>query len=116
MFEINFSKIKLSSIVHNETDNWNFPVAQWLRICLPMQGTRVQPWFRKIPHAAEQQTCVPQVLSVCFRACEPELLSLHATTTEAHAPTAHGTQQEKSLQWEARAPQPRVVSTHHNQE
>ena len=29
-------------------------VAQWLRIHLPMQGTQVEPWSRKIPHAAEQ--------------------------------------------------------------
>ena len=30
------------------------PVAQWLRICLPMQGTQVEPWSGKISHAAEQ--------------------------------------------------------------
>ena len=29
-------------------------VAQWLRICLPLQGTRFEPWSGKIPHAAEQ--------------------------------------------------------------
>ena len=29
-------------------------VAQWLRICLPMQGTRVRALVGKIPHAAEQ--------------------------------------------------------------
>ena len=29
-------------------------VAQWLRICLPMQGTQAESWSRKIPHAAEQ--------------------------------------------------------------
>ena len=38
-------------------------VAQWLRICLPMQGTGFKPWSGKIPHAAEQ-------------------LALWATTTE----------------------------------
>ena len=31
--------------------------------------------------------------------------SLRATTTEAHAPRAHALQQEKTPQWEARAPQ-----------
>ena len=31
-----------------------FLVVQWLRICLPVQGTRFKPWSRKIPHAAEQ--------------------------------------------------------------
>ena len=29
-------------------------VAQWLRICLLMQGTRVWAWSGKIPHAVEQ--------------------------------------------------------------
>ena len=29
-------------------------VAQWVRICLPMQGTRIDSWSVKIPHATEQ--------------------------------------------------------------
>ena len=29
-------------------------VAQWLRICLPMQGHGFEPWSGKIPHAAER--------------------------------------------------------------
>ena len=29
-------------------------VAQWLRICLPMQGHGFGPWSGRIPHAAEQ--------------------------------------------------------------
>ena len=44
-------------------------VAQWLRICLPLQGTQVRalvPWCRKIPHAAEQ-------LSPCATTTEPAL-------------------------------------------
>ena len=28
-------------------------VAQWLRICRPLQGHGFEPWFGKIPHAAE---------------------------------------------------------------
>ena len=39
-------------------------VAQWLRICLPMQGHRFEPWSRKIPHATEQ-------LSLCATTTEP---------------------------------------------
>ena len=39
-------------------------VAQWLRIHLPMQGTRVRALVRKIPRAAEQ-------LSPCATATEP---------------------------------------------
>ena len=40
----------------------------------------------------------PQLLSLCSGAREPQLLSLRATTTEAHGPTA------RALQWE-RLPQ-----------
>ena len=42
-------------------------VAQWLRICLPMQGTRVEALSGKIPHAAEQ-------LSPCATTAEPVCL------------------------------------------
>ena len=44
----------------------------------------------------------------------PQLLSLCATTTEAHTPRARAPQQEKPPQWEARAPQRRVAPTHCN--
>ena len=54
-------------------------VAQWLRIHLPMQGTRVRSLVREDPTCREQ-------LSPC------------ATTTEAHTPRAHAPQQEKPPQ------------------
>ena len=41
---------------------------------------------------------VPQLLSLRSRAHEPQLLSLWATTTEAHAPRARAPQQEKPPQ------------------
>ena len=41
-------------------------VAQWLRICLPMQGHRFEPWSGRIPHATEQ-------LSLCATTTEPAL-------------------------------------------
>ena len=41
-------------------------VAQWLRVYLPMKGTRVQTWSGKIPHAVEQ-------LSPCATTTEPAL-------------------------------------------
>ena len=90
-------------------------VVQWLRICLPMQGT--WPWSGKIPHAAEQLSpcgLVSQLQSLCSRAGEPQLLSPRATTTEARAPKARALQQEKLPQWEARAPQQRVAPARHN--
>ena len=54
---------------------------------------------------------VPQLLSLCSRACEPQLLSPRAT---ARAPTARAPHQEEPLQWEACAPQQRVAPTRHN--
>ena len=56
----------------------------------------------------------PQLLSLRSRAREPQLLSPHATTTEAHTPRARAPQQEKPPQWEARAPQRRVAPAHRN--
>ena len=40
----------------------------------------------------------PQLLSLRSRACEPQLLSPHATTTEAHVPRAYALQQVKPPQ------------------
>ena len=48
---------------------------------------------------------MPQLLSLCSRACEPQLLSPCATTTEGCVPRARAPQQEKPLQREARAQQ-----------
>ena len=45
------------------------------------------------------------------KARAPQLLSPHATTTEACVPRAHAPQQEKPPQQEARAPQRRVAPT-----
>ena len=52
---------------------------------------------------------VPQLLGLCSRACESQLLSPCDTTIEAHAPRARASQQEKPPQWEARTPQRRVA-------
>ena len=75
-------------------------VAQWLRICLSMQGTWVRALVWKDP------TCngATKPVSHNYWACMPQLLSPHATTTEAHAPRACAPQQEKPPQGEARAP------------
>ena len=45
----------------------------------------------------------------------PQLLSPHAVTTEAHAPSACALKQKKPPQWEAHEPQKRAVPTHPNQ-
>ena len=56
-------------------------VAQWLRIRLPMQGTRGRALVREDP------TCRGATHA-------PQLLSLRATTTEARTPRAHAPQRE----------------------
>ena len=40
------------------------------------------------------EACAPQLLSLCSRVSEPQLLSLRATTTEARTPRACGRQRE----------------------
>ena len=57
-------------------------VAQWLRIRLPMQGIRFEPWSRKIPHAVEQLSLCTTTTGLRSTAHEPQLLSPRATTTE----------------------------------
>ena len=75
-----------------------------------MQGTGVQALVR------EDRTCCGATKPVChnYWACEPQLLSLRATTTEARMPGAHAPQQEKPPQWEARAPQRRLAPARSN--
>ena len=82
-----------------------FLVAQWLRICLPMQGTRVQALVQEDP------TCggATKPVSHNYWAHVPQLLSPRATTTEVRAPRARAPQQEKPPQWEAQAPQWRIA-------
>ena len=57
---------------------------------IPGPGGSHMPWNNWV-HA-------PQLLSLCSRAHEPQLLSARATTTEAHVPRAHAPQQEKPPQ------------------
>ena len=96
-------------------------VVQWLRIHLPVQGTRVQSLIREDPTCcgATKPVChnyracalepashnywvrVPQLLKpVRSRACVLQLLSPCAATTEARVPRACALQQEKPPQLE----------------
>ena len=59
-------------------------------------GSSPGPGSSHMPRSNEAH--VPQLLSLCSRAHEPQLLSPHATTTEAHAPRAQAPQQEKPPQ------------------
>ena len=74
-------------------------VAQWLRIRLPMQGTRVRALVWEDPTCrGATKAGAPQLLCLRSRAREPQLLSPRATVTEAHVPRAHALQQEKPPQ------------------
>ena len=70
-------------------------VVQWLRICLPMQGT----WVRALVGEAP----------TCRGATKPLRHNYWARAPRACAP-----QQEKPPQWEACAPQRRVAPAHRN--
>ena len=76
-------------------------VAQWLRICLPMQGTRVRSLVWEDP------TCrgATGPLHHNYWACALEPMSHNYW---AHMPRAHSPQQEKPPEWEACTPQWRV--------
>ena len=54
-------------------------VVQWIRICLPVQGTGVRSLYGKIPLATDH-------LSPCTTTTESTLQSLGASTTEALVP------------------------------
>ena len=86
-------------------------VAQWLRIRLPIQGTRVRALVREDPtcHRATKPVrhnywaCTPESTSHNYRVRKPQLLSPRATTTEAHTPRA-STESASYNSW-ARVPQ-----------
>ena len=113
-----------------------YPVAQWLRIRLPMQETQVRSLVQEDPtcRGATKPVChnywacalelasqnywarTPQLLKPeRSRAPMLQLLSLHAATTEVRVPRACAPQEEKPPQWEARTPQQRVAPACRNQ-
>ena len=64
-----------------KTEHGASHMAQWWRICLPMQETLFNPWSRKIPHATEQ-------LSMWAATTESVRWSPGTTTTEHTHPGA----------------------------
>ena len=62
------------------------PVVQLLRVSLAMQGTPVWSLVREDPSCLGPQPRVPQLLSLCSRAQEPQLLNTWATTTATYLP------------------------------
>ena len=74
-------------------------MVQWLRIHLPLQGTWVQSLVREDPTC--RGATKPLGHNSCglhSRACKPQLLSPHDTTTEARVPRVRALQQEKPPQ------------------
>ena len=89
-------------------------VAQWLRICLPMQGTRVRPLVQEDPTCRGANkpmcrnywACALEPASHNYWAHMPQLLKpVHLE------PVLHN---EKPLQWEACVPQRRVAPARRN--
>ena len=82
-----------------------------------MQGTRVQSlvWENRICCGATRAQAL-QLLSLCFRARGPRVLSWCAATTEAHAPQEENQLQggASALQRGARALQQGAAPTHCN--
>ena len=72
---------------HRVGHDWNdLAAAEWIRICLPMQGPQVRPSSGKIPYATcrASKAHEPQLQKPTYsRAWEPQLLSSCAATTEA---------------------------------
>ena len=75
-------------------------------------GSSPGPGRSHMPRSNE--ALAPQLRSPCSRACEPQLLSPRATTTETRTPRARAPHQEKPPQWEARALQWRVAPARRN--
>ena len=70
-FELNGPfKIEIKNKNEILTKSQGFPsVVQWLKICLPMQGTQVQSLVWEDSGAkCWSKACVPQLLSLCSRA------------------------------------------------
>ena len=78
-----------------------FLLAQWYRICLPMQGTGFWSLIRKEPTCYRVTNSVqgPQLLSLYSRAQELEVLRPRATLLKPGHPRACALPQEKPPQW-----------------
>ena len=79
-----------------------------------MRRHRFDPWSEKIPHAVKQLSCVYHNYWAC--ALEPGSHNYWAHVLQLPKPVALGAcaPQEKPLQSEAWALQPRVVPAHRN--
>ena len=66
-------RTSLLSKIYRKYISRTSPVVQWLRICLPMQGTQVLSLVLKILPAVEQLSpCATTTEPRCSRACAPQ--------------------------------------------
>ena len=79
-------------------------VAQWSRMCLPMQETRIWPLVWEDPTCQQRNyTCAPQLLNLCSKAGNH---NYWGHTPQLLKPVHSGAwvqQQERPLQWETHA-------------
>ena len=96
-------------------------VAQWLRIHLPMQGTRVRALVQEdLTCCGATKPVYHNYWSLRSKAREPQLLSPRATTTEARAPIARAPQKrshrnEKPMHHNEEWPLLAATKTQHSQ-
>ena len=91
-------------------------VAQWLRVHLPMQGTRVRALVREDPTCCRATKPVRHNCWAC--ALEPASHNYWGQVPQLLKPTCLELvlqNKEKPPQWEAHAPQRRVALARHNQ-
>ena len=88
---------EMSLIQYKQKSRASLEVHQ-LRICLTIQEHWFDPSSGKILHAVEQLKPVPQLLRLCSRAHESQLLSPCTASAEALIPRVQAPQQEKPLQ------------------
>ena len=119
IYHCGFHGVKSSHFFVNQSYHWASLVAQWLRICLPMQETWVWALVPEDPTCRGATKPVRHNYWAC--ALEPTCHNYWACALEpmshnywACTPRACAPQQEKPLQWEARAPQRRVAPARHN--
>ena len=101
-------KIVMESLSEKAWAFWGASlVAQWLRIRLPMQGTGVRALVQEDP------TCRRATKPVChnYWACALQPACRNSWSPRAATTGAHALQQEKPLQWEARALQGKPLLT-----
>ena len=83
-----------------------FLVGQWIRICLPMQGTWVDPWSRKIPHLGIAQPVDHNYWAWALEPGSHNYWAYMPQQLKSPHPRAHAPQWEKPLQQEACTPPP----------